>query len=88
MSKSVWPEIKITGKINPPLKRRAIDVCPFKGAFYNSPAFQGWDGKTHVANIESESSMKSAIQKFRGFPIISRFRDSITRRYMKSWFNA
>jgi len=28
---------------NPPLKRRAIVVCPFKGAFENSPAFQGWD---------------------------------------------
>jgi len=28
--------------VNPPLKRRAIFVCPFKGAFGNSPAFQGW----------------------------------------------
>jgi len=29
--------------LNPPLKRRAIIVCPFKGAFDNSPAFQGWE---------------------------------------------
>jgi len=32
-------------KESPPLKRRAITVCPFKGAFGNSPAFQGWDEK-------------------------------------------
>ncbi|MEW6238490.1 MAG: hypothetical protein AB1656_24150 [Candidatus Omnitrophota bacterium] len=31
----------------PPLKRRAIIVCPFKGAFDNSPAFQGWEKKFH-----------------------------------------
>jgi hypothetical protein len=31
--------------LNPPLKRRAIIVCPFKGAFGNSPAFQGWEKK-------------------------------------------
>jgi len=29
--------------LNPPLKRRAITVCPFKGAFGKSPAFQGWE---------------------------------------------
>jgi len=25
-----------------PLKGRTIVVCPFKGAFDSSPAFQGW----------------------------------------------
>jgi len=30
-----WPN----WKINPPLKRRAIIDCPFKGAFDNSPPF-------------------------------------------------
>jgi len=34
------------------LKRRAIAVCPFKGAFGNSPAFQGWDDVIFSARKE------------------------------------
>jgi len=40
-------------QVNPPLKRRAIGVCPFKGAFDNSLAFQGWDEKIHINSIAS-----------------------------------
>jgi len=42
--------------INPPLKWRAITVRPFKGAFGNSPVFQGWDEKFREIRVISRFS--------------------------------
>jgi len=53
--------------LNPPLKRRAIVVCPFKGAFGNSPAFKGWDEKFREIRVIScfrDSIRQIAIDSF------------------------
>jgi len=50
--------------LNPPLKRRAIIVCPFKGAFGNSPAFSGWEEKFRRRAGWAKSEAQPAISYY------------------------